>query len=174
SCRGTVVRRLLSIEIRIGGAMPASSTLTPKSFILAKPESRPIPLLSSRGVQSMRRYSESWATARSQSRRLIPPGGGTACSEWPNGMEPSLRRSYRSCSKHPLTTESFMDFGNMRCIRIPTTQVDRAPICVECGVASKLRKFDLFAPAHLKLVRFPARSPLPSRLCLDHSHCPVL
>src|SRR6266699_623191 len=93
SCRGTVVRRLLSIEIRIGGATPASSTLTPKSFILAKPESRPIPLLSSRGVQSMRRYSESWATARNQSWRLIPGGGGIACSPCPNGMEPSLRRS---------------------------------------------------------------------------------
>ena len=25
----------------------------------------------------MRRYSESWATARNQSRRFIPPGGGT-------------------------------------------------------------------------------------------------
>jgi hypothetical protein len=52
----------------------------------------------------------------------------------------------------------------MRCIRIPTTQVDRAPICVECGAASKLRKFDLFAPAHLKLVRFPVDALAPARL----------
>jgi hypothetical protein len=35
-------------------------------------------------------------------------------------------------------------------------------------------KVDSFAPAHLKLVRFPARSSLPSRLYLDHSHCPCL
>src|SRR5437763_5855692 len=70
----------------------------------------------------MRRYSESWATARSQSRRLIRPGGGTACSAWPNGMEPSLRRSYRSCRRHPLTTESFINFANI-CSdsRAPTT-----------------------------------------------------
>jgi hypothetical protein len=34
--------------------------------------------------------------------------------------------------------------------------------------------FDSFAPAHLKLGRAPASSPLPSRLCLDHSHGPVL
>src|SRR5439155_13774223 len=35
-------------------------------------------------------------------------------------------------------------------------------------------RFDSCAPAHLKLGRVPASSPLPSRLCLDHSHCPVL
>ena len=37
-----------------------------------------------------------------------------------------------------------------------------------------LPSFDSCAPAHLKLGRVPASSPLPSRLCLDHSHCPVL
>jgi hypothetical protein len=47
-------RELLAIEIGIGGATSASSTLTPKSFILANPDNRPIPLRSSRGVKSMR------------------------------------------------------------------------------------------------------------------------
>jgi len=88
----------------------------------------------------MRRYSESWATARSQSRRFIPSGGGTACSPWPNGMEPSLRRSYRSCSTYPLTTESFINYANM--LRIPRTNnsARRVQVCIrKCGVASKLR-----------------------------------
>src|SRR6266853_65941 len=89
----TRARRLLSIEIETGDSTPPWSTSTPEWFIFAKPDSWPIPLLSSTGVQSIRPYSESWATARNQSRRFIPPGGGTTCSPWPNGREPSLRRS---------------------------------------------------------------------------------
>jgi hypothetical protein len=44
------------------------------------------------------------------------------------------------------------------------------------GMGSHLNSeiLDSCAPAHFKLGRVPASSPLPSRLCLDHSHCPVL
>ena len=82
----------------MGGATPVSRTLTPKSFILAKPDNRPIPLVSSRGLRSMRPYSESWATARNQSRRLMPPGGETACSRRAKGMDPLLRRQISASS----------------------------------------------------------------------------
>src|SRR5215831_10981685 len=65
----------------------------------------------------------------------MPPGGATACSTWPNGREPSLRRSKRSCSRHPLTTESFINFANMLCIPRTNNSPRRMQVCDWiCGV----------------------------------------
>src|SRR5438094_8007686 len=46
-------------------------------------------------------------------------------------MEPSLRRSQRSWSRHPLTTESFINFANI-CSdsRAPTTIRTDASLCL--------------------------------------------
>jgi len=60
----------------------------------------------------------------------------------------------------------------MRCIRVPTTQVDRAPICVECGVASKLRKFDSLASRSLGL-SVCSWSIAPPGACASYPSCPA-
>jgi hypothetical protein len=86
-----VVRRSRSKTIRIGGSQPVSITLIPDSLMLAKPSNKPRPLRSSVGFQSISPYSGSCATARSQSRRLMPSGGRIAFLLWPKAMVPSSR-----------------------------------------------------------------------------------